>query len=49
MPQGKNIVAGVIYRLPNQNVDEFLTMTNELLSKISKENKIYYLMGDLTI
>jgi len=37
-PQGKNIVTGVIYRLPNQNVDEFLTMTNELLSKISKEN-----------
>ena len=33
-PQGKNIVAGVIYRPPNQNVDEFLTMTNELLSKI---------------
>ena len=37
-PQGKNIVTGVIYRPPNQNVDEFLTMTNELLSKISKDS-----------
>ena len=48
-PQGKNIVTGVIYRPPNQNVDEFLTMTNELLSKISKENKIFYLMGDFNL
>ena len=48
-PQGKNIVAGVIYRPPNQNVDEFLTMTNELLSKISKENKVCYLMGDFNL
>ena len=45
-PQGKNIVTGVICRPPNQNVDEFLTMTNELLSKISKENKVCYLMDD---
>ena len=48
-PQGKNIVTGVIYRPPNQNVDEFLTMTNELLSKISKENKVCYLMGDFNL
>ena len=48
-PQGKNIVTGVIYRAPNHNVDEFLTMTNELLSKISKENKICYLMGDFNL
>ena len=45
-PQEKNIVTGVIYRLPNHNVDEFLTMTNELLRKVSKEKKICYLMGD---
>ena len=38
-PQGKNIVAGVIYRPPNQNVDEFLTMTNELLSKLDIANR----------
>ena len=44
-PQGKNIVTGVIYRLSNQNVDEFLTVTKEILSKISKQNKICYLMG----
>ena len=44
-----DIVTGVIYRPPNQNVDEFLTMTNELLSKISKENKVCYLMGDFNL
>ena len=48
-PQGKTIVTGVIYRPPNQNVDEFLTMINELLSKISKENKVFYLMGDFDL
>ena len=48
-PQGKNIVTGVIYRPPNQNADEFLTMTNELLSKISNENKVCYLMGDFNL
>ena len=48
-PQGKTIVTGVIYRPPNQNVDEFLTMTNELLIKISKENKVCYLMGDFNL
>ena len=47
--QGKDIVTGVIYRPPNQNVDEFLTMTNELLSKILKENKVCYLMGDFNL
>ena len=39
----------MVYRPPNQNVDEFLTMTNELLSKISKENKVCYLMGDFNL
>ena len=48
-PQRKSIVTGVIYRPPNQNVDEFLTMTNELLSRISKENKVCYLMGDFNL
>ena len=39
----------MIYRPPNQNADEFLTMTNELLSKISNENKVCYLMGDFNL
>ena len=50
-PLGKNIVVGVIYRPPNQNVNEFLTKNNELLhvGKISRENKICYLMGDFNL
>ena len=39
----------MIYRPPNQNVDEFLTLTNELLVKILQENKICYLMGDFNL
>ena len=45
----KNIIVGVIYRPPYQHINEFLSANNELLGKISKENKICYLMGDYTL
>ena len=44
-PQGKNIIVGIIYRPPNQSVDNF----NEILVKISRKNKICYLMGDFNL
>jgi aminoglycoside phosphotransferase family enzyme len=46
---GKNMIIGVIYRPPNGNIDLFETKFNQLLSKIDKENKICYLMGDFNI
>jgi exonuclease III len=46
---GKNIIVGVIYRPPNQDVTSFLTSYNELLSKITKENKTCYIMGDFNL
>ena len=47
--QGKNIVIGIIYRPPSQNVNVFLSHYNDLMAKISKENKICYLMGDFNL
>ena len=48
-PHGKNIIVGVIYRPPNQNLDSFLNEFNELTEKILRENKICYLLGDFNI
>jgi exonuclease III len=49
IPSGKNIIIGVIYRPPNNKMDEFEDKINQILSKIDKENKICYLMGDFNI
>ena len=46
---GKNIVVGVIFRPPNNKIEAFENAINETLSKIDKENKICYLMGDFNI
>lgn len=48
-PQGKNIIVGIIYRPPNQSVDIFVDNFNEILFKISRENKISYLMSDFNL
>ncbi|XP_068757218.1 uncharacterized protein [Montipora capricornis] len=48
-PRVKNIIVGIVYRPPNQGVDEFLTKINESLGKISRENKICFLLGDFNI
>ena len=40
---------GIIYRPPNNKYDLFENAINEILSKIDKENKICYLMGDFNI
>ena len=46
---GKNIIIGVIYRPPNNKIEVFQDAINEFLSKVDKENKICYLMGDFNI
>lgn len=48
-PHGKNIIVGVIYRPPNQNLNSFVNEFSELAEKISRENKILYIMGDFNI
>ena len=38
-----------MYRAPNQRVDDFVTANNELLDKISRENKVCFLTGDFNV
>ena len=46
---GKNFIVGVIYRPPNNNLDIFLEKLEEVLIKVTRENKEVYLMGDFNI
>ena len=45
----KNIVVGIVYRSPNQNLSLFLDKFDEILSTISKNNEHCYIMGDYNI
>ena len=45
----KNVIVGVIYRPPGQDVKEFNDFTNVLLSKIMHNDKPVYIMGDFNI
>ena len=46
---GKSIVVGVIYRPPGTDVSQCNILLNEIFSKIQKEGKICYLLGDYNI
>ena len=48
-PHEKNVIVGTNYRPPNQNVNDFVTRMNEILGKISRDNKICYIMGDFNL
>ena len=45
----KNIVAGVIYRIPGTDIKEFNIYFRDTLNVIKRENRIGYLMGDFNI
>ena len=49
VPQGKNIIIGVIYRPPNENLNTFVKSFNEVTDKITTENELCYLMGDFNV
>ena len=49
VPRGKNIVVGVVYRPPKSNLEQFLYYLENLLNKLSKENKQIYILGDYNI
>jgi hypothetical protein len=48
-PIEKNIIAGVVYRPPNNNVETFTTTLNSIICRISKENKICHVGGDMNL
>ena len=41
----RNVIVGIIYRPPNQNVNDFVIKMNDVLAKISRENKIWEING----
>ena len=49
-PKKTNIIIGCIYKHPNMDINEFNDdYLNELLDKLSKENKSIFLFGDFNI
>ena len=49
-PKGKNVIVGCIYRHPSLNPTEFVDiLIQELLQKMSKEDKTIVLLGDFNI
>ena len=45
-PKEKNIIVGVVYKPPNQELQDFMSSLDLLLAIISKENKICYVVGN---
>lgn len=46
----KNIIIGIVYRPPDQNIVEFNNYVDKLLNKITgQENKLLFTMGDYNI
>ena len=48
-PHERSVIVGLIYRPPSQNVNDFVTRMNDILEKISRDNKTCYLMGDFNL
>ena len=48
-PHERNVIVGLIYCPLNQNVNDFVTRMNDVLEKISWDNKTCYLMGDFNL
>ena len=45
----KGIIVGIVYRPPNQNANDFVQYINLIMTRISKENKYIYLMGNFNL
>ena len=48
-PHGKNIIVGCLYRPPDASLNDFNRSAEDILSAISFENKLSYIMGDYNI
>ena len=45
----KNVIVGIIYRMPGQNMGAFNTYLAQTYQTIMKENKMVYHLGDYNI
>ena len=48
-PHGKNIIVGCLYRPPDASLNDFNRSVEDIMSAISFENKLSYIMGDFDI
>ena len=44
-----NIIIGLVYRMPDSSVDVFNERLADISNYVQKENKLFYLLGDLNI
>ena len=45
----KNIVIGCVYKHPSMDIDEYNSLFEKVMDKISYENKEFYLLGDFNL
>ena len=45
-PHGKNFIIGTVHRPPSANLHEFLESFQQLLDRVTRTNKMCYIMGD---
>jgi len=45
----QKIIIGIVYRHPQYNIDEFSQSLSETITKIAKNNYVYYVLGDINI
>ena len=44
-----NVFIGIVYRMPDSSIDIFNHRTTDILNTVNKENKLFYMLGDLNI
>ena len=44
-----NIIIGIVYRMPDSSIDIFNDRVADIFNVIDKENKLFYMLGDLNI
>jgi len=45
----QKIIIGIVYRHPQHNMDEFSQSLSETITKIAKNDYVYYVLGDINI
>ena len=45
----KNIIIGCVYKHPSMDIDEFNSLFEDVMDRISYENKEFYLLGDFNL
>ena len=48
-PHGKNLIIGTVYRPPSANLHAFLESFQQLLDRVTRDNKMCYIMGDFNL